>query len=86
MQQHSSAADAAVAGSPIYILLYIYTAAVVHGEPKGEDLKNRHPPPHIMHSKPHQQHTASCFGFNGYSGRLVGNLTLVGHTLPNNLL
>lgn len=56
------------------------------GGPKGEDLKNRHPPPHIMHSKPHQQHTASCFGFNGSSGFLVGNLTLVGHTLPNNLL
>lgn len=84
MQQYS-AADAAVAGSSIYIL-YIYTAAVVNGEPKGEDLKNRHPPPHIMHSKPHQQHTASCFGFNGSSGCLVGNLTLVGHTLPNNLL
>jgi len=51
-----------------------------------EDLKNRHPPPHIMHSKPHQQHTTSCFGFNGSSGFLVRNLTLVGHTLPNNLL
>lgn len=53
---------------------------------EGEDFENRHPPPHITHSKPHQRHTASCFGFNGSSGFLVGNPTLVGHTLPNNLL